>query len=65
MIDGERWPDFKNGKVWYDIKLLRKKNDPYEDLGYPTQVSTLKPIFQAHGINMKNVTHTGRKAACQ
>ena len=65
MIDGERWPDFKDGRTWHDIKLLRKKNDPHEDLGYPAQVSALKPIFQAHGINIKNVTHAGRKAACQ
>lgn len=65
MIDGERWPDFKDGKTWHDIKLLRKKNDPHQDLGYPAQVSALKPIFQAHGINIKNVTHAGRKAACQ
>lgn len=65
MIDGERWPDFKDGKIWHDIKLLRKKNNPYEDFGYPAQVTALKPIFRVHGINIKNVTHAGRKAACQ
>jgi len=65
MIDGERWPNFADRMEWQETKLLRKKNDPFAPLGYPAQVQALKPIFEAHNLTLRHVTHASRKAACQ
>ena len=56
---GESFPDFTSRRDWYDIFLLKGKNNRQE-ITYDTQLDWVKRAFTSAGVAMTKKTHAGR-----
>ena len=64
-IHQEPWPPFQDREIWYETKLIAKRNNPYEILEYQSHLEMCNRAFREAKCIFLKGTHVGRREGCR